>query len=542
MDFEKLKLDSEIVDAVKAAGYTEATKIQEQAIPKILDGEDVLASAQTGSGKTAAFLLPAIQKLKNSEGGGKGPKILILTPTRELAQQITEQAEKYSRNIKKLKTVCVVGGVPYHKQRAKLTRPYDILIATPGRLIDYMNQGKMNFGSLEFLVLDEADRMLDMGFLDSVNQILESTPKNKQTLLFSATLEGDILGIAKNFMNNPTKIVTHNSKEKHQNIDQKLLYVDNLSHKNDLLDHLLNAEDFTSAIIFTATKRHCDELADELEDKGFFAGALHGDLSQRQRTRTIKSLSNNKIQILVATDVAARGIDIPSISHVINFDLPRDIEDYVHRIGRTGRAGKDGIAISFAGSKDIHLVPKIEKYTGQTIKVIEIQGLEPKQKPKATGDNPKSRRGKPRRSARSDRGGRSDSRSRSRGSRDDRPSRGGRSESKGNFRSKDSRDERSSRGKEDRPSRGGRSESKGGFRSRDSRDDRPSRSKNTSRGRDSRDDRPSSKSRGNFKRDRNDSRSAKSNGKFREERPSRGRNSLNSKTRKVNTSGKSKRG
>ena len=398
MDFEKLKLDSEIVEAVESAGYTSPTKIQEKAIPLVLEGRDVLASAQTGSGKTAAFLLPSIQKLKNSERGGKGPKILILTPTRELAQQITVQAEKYSKNIRKMRTVCVVGGIPYHKQRAKLSRPYDILIATPGRLIDYIQQGKMNLSNLEFVVLDEADRMLDMGFLDSVNQILEKTPRKKQTLLFSATLEGEILNIAQNFMHDPVKVVAQGTKEKHQNIEQKLLYVDNLSHKNDLLDHLLNAEDFTSAIIFTATKRHCDELADELDDKGFFAGALHGDMSQRQRSRTIKSLTMDKIQILVATDVAARGIDIPSISHVINFDLPRDIEDYVHRIGRTGRAGKNGIAISFAGSKDVHLVPKIEKFTGQTINVIEIKGLEPKKKPVAQKqDKPKSRKGKMRR-------------------------------------------------------------------------------------------------------------------------------------------------
>ncbi|MCH9812142.1 DEAD/DEAH box helicase [bacterium] len=520
MDFEKLKLDSEIVEAVEAAGYTKPTKIQEEAIPKILEGKDVLASAQTGSGKTAAFLLPAIQKLKNNERAGKGPKILILTPTRELAQQITVQAEKYSKNIRKMRTVCVVGGIPYHKQRAKLSRPYDILIATPGRLIDYIQQGKMNLSNLEFMVLDEADRMLDMGFLDSVNQILEKTPKQKQTLLFSATLEGEILNIARNFMDDPVKIVAQGTKEKHENIEQKLLYVDNLSHKNELLDHLLNAEDFTSAIIFTATKRHCDELADELEDKGFFAGALHGDMSQRQRSRTIKSLTNDKIQILVATDVAARGIDIPSISHVINFDLPRDIEDYVHRIGRTGRAGKNGIAISFAGSKDIHLVPKIEKFTGQTIKVIEIQGLEPKQKPKATGDKPKSRKSKPRRSSR---GGRSESKFGNRGSRE-----GGRSESK--FGNRGSREGGRSESKfGNRGSReGGRSESK--FGNRGSREGGRSESKFGNRG--SREGGRSESKFGN-KNSREGRTFAKKRGSSRREDSPRNEGNFRSRTRKT---------
>ncbi|MCH9616905.1 MAG: ATP-dependent RNA helicase DeaD [Chlamydiia bacterium] len=458
MGFSKFELDEKIIKAITDAGYTKPSKIQEQAIPVALEGKDVRASAQTGTGKTAAFLIPALQKIIDSpKQGGKGPKLLVLTPTRELAQQITVQAEKYSKHLRNIRSVCVVGGVPYHKQQAKLNRPYDILIATPGRLIDYMNRGKVNFSNLEMIVLDEADRMLDMGFSEPVEEIISATPQNRQTLLFSATLKGEVLKLSQRFMKDPVEIVIHSDHEKHENIDQKLLYVDNLGHKNDLLDHILNAEDLKSAIIFTATKRHCDELVDELEDKDFAAGALHGDMNQRQRSRTIKMLKEGRFNILVATDVAARGIDISDISHVINFDLPRDTEDYVHRIGRTGRAGKTGIAISFAGSKDIHMVPRIEKYTGQAINVIEIAGLEPRCKPKATGEKKsKSRK----------RGGGSRSGNRSGGG--DRRSSGGRGGYGGGERrsaprsdSRDRSDRGNSSGGERRSSP--RGESRGGF-------------------------------------------------------------------------------
>ncbi len=395
MGFSAFDLDEQIIKAIEESGYSEPTKIQMESIPQILNKKDVRASAQTGTGKTASFLLPALNLLaKSPSRGGKGAKILILTPTRELAQQITVQAEKYSKYMSKIRSVCIVGGVPYHKQQAKLFAPHDILIATPGRLIDYMNRGKINFSNLEMLVLDEADRMLDMGFSEPVEEIISQTPKSRQTLLFSATLKGEVLKLSQKFMKDPVEIVVHSAHEKHENIDQKLLYIDNLSHKNDLLDHILNAEDMKSAIVFTATKRHCDELVDELTEKGFLASAIHGDMNQRQRSRTIKMLQERKIDILVATDVAARGLDISDITHVINFDLPRDPEDYVHRIGRTGRAGKTGTALSFAGSKDMHMVPRIEKFTGQTISIIEIKGLEPKQKPVAsTSDKSRSRGG-----------------------------------------------------------------------------------------------------------------------------------------------------
>jgi superfamily II DNA/RNA helicase len=438
MGFSKFKLKEEIIKAVEAAGYSEPTKIQEESIPKILEKLDIRASAQTGTGKTAAFLLPALDLIARSESrGGKGPKVLILTPTRELAQQITVQAEKYSKFLNNVRCVCVVGGIPYHKQQAKLSRPYDILVATPGRLLDYMDRGKVKFENVEMVVLDEADRMLDMGFQEPVEEIISQTPQSRQTLLYSATLKGDVLKLSQRFMKSPVEINIHSNTEKHANIVQKLHYVDNLGHKNELLDHILNAEDLDSAIIFTATKRHCDELVEELEEKGFDAGAIHGDMNQRQRSRTIEMLKQRKINILVATDVAARGIDVPSISHVINFDLPRDTEDYVHRIGRTGRANAKGIAISFAGSKDIHMVPRIEKYTGQTISVVEIKGLEPKSKPQSS-EKEKGR----------SRGGRGERRSSGggRGFEGKRESRG--SEGRRDF--KDFREKRESRGSDDR--------------------------------------------------------------------------------------------
>ena len=521
MGFSKFDLDENIIKAIEESGYTEPTKIQKEAIPKILDKKDVRASAQTGTGKTAAFLLPALNLLaKSSTRGGKGAKILILTPTRELAQQITEQAEKYSRYMSKIRSVCIVGGVPYHKQQAKLNAPHDILIATPGRLIDYMNRGKINFSNLEMLVLDEADRMLDMGFSEPVEEIISQTPKSRQTLLFSATLKGEVLKLSEKFMKDPLEIVVHSAHEKHENIEQKLLYIDNLGHKNDLLDHLLNAEEMRSAIVFTATKRHCDELVDELAEKGFLASAIHGDMNQRQRTRTIKMLQDKKIDILVATDVAARGLDINDISHVINFDLPRDAEDYVHRIGRTGRAGNKGIAISFAGSKDMHMVPRIEKFTGQPISIIEIKGLEPKQKPvasnadksrKSRGNSRPSRSGGDRNDRSSSRGPRTEGRSfdradsrpprtegRSFDRADSRPPRTeGRSFDRGDSRPPrtegrsfdrgDSRPQRTEgRSSESRDSKGPRGE----YRPSERRDDRP-RS----------DERKTSKSRGEFSND-----------------------------------------
>jgi len=402
MTFDTLSLHAQILKGLKEAGYSEPTKIQSKAIPKAVKGFDLRASAQTGTGKTAAFLLPALNRLLQpaaEQGKGKGPRILILAPTRELAMQIATQAEKYSKYLQRVKTVCIGGGVPYHTQLRKLSRPYDILVATPGRLIDFLEQKKINLSRVEMLVLDEADRMLDMGFLDPVEEIVSHTPSTRQTLLFSATLQGSVLKLSEKLLNKPMDIVVHSEREKHENITQKLHYVDDRFHKNRILDHILGKDDVQQAIIFTSTKRFADQLVLELRDKSHRAAALHGDMNQRQRTRTIGQLRDGKIKILVATDVAARGIDVNSISHVINFDLPRNTEDYVHRIGRTGRAGAKGTAFSFAAGQDVLSLKEIEKYTGQPVEVTVIPGLEPTPPKKSSkpGKGPRSGPAKKRR-------------------------------------------------------------------------------------------------------------------------------------------------
>lgn len=382
MSFEDLGLAPQIQQALVESGYTTPTKIQAKAIPEILKGVDVHASAQTGTGKTASFLLPSLQRLMTpSTKQGKGPRALILAPTRELAMQIETQANKYSQHLRRMKTICVMGGVPYHKQKRLMQKPYELLIATPGRLIDLMNQKLVDFSRVEIVVLDEADRMLDMGFLEPVETILQATPQSRQTLLFSATLEGNIVQLSKKFMQDPTEIVIHTPKTKQDHIKQILHFADDLTHKNRLLDHLLEKEEMRHSIVFIATKRAADRLVRELREKGHRASALHGDMNQRQRSRTLLQMRKDQISILVATDVAARGIDIQSITHVINFDLPRNVEDYVHRIGRTGRAGAKGTALSFVLPTESGQLKKIKKFTGQSIERLEIKGLEPRKSP-----------------------------------------------------------------------------------------------------------------------------------------------------------------
>lgn len=389
MAFEKLSLHPKILKALAKAGYQTPTKIQQEAIPKVLEGCDLRASAQTGTGKTAAFLLPALHRLCKDSKKWKGPRILILVPTRELAMQVTEQAVKYSKFIQRVKSVCVVGGVPYPKQIRNLSRPYDLLIATPGRLIDFIDRGKINFSQLEMLVLDEADRMLDMGFLEPVEQIVAATPSSRQTLLFSATLEGTVFKLSERLLNEPQEVRVQAKGERCDHIQQVIHFADDLKHKNRLLTHILNETQQT--IVFTSTKRHADQLARDLKDQDFRAAALHGDMNQRKRSQTILKLKTGKVRVLVATDVAARGIDVQSITHVINFDLPHNVEDYVHRIGRTGRAGAEGTALSLVSGRDGALVKKIESFTKQKIDVVEIPGLEPSPKKKRFSEPKKKR-------------------------------------------------------------------------------------------------------------------------------------------------------
>ncbi len=387
--FDQLNLHNDILKAVETEGYTEPTDIQKQAIPLVIEGQDLLASAQTGTGKTAAFLLPILNKIVTGERTG-GPRALVLAPTRELALQIETQAKKYSRYLRAFKTVCVLGGAPMSVQMRKLSKPFDLLIATPGRLIDFMDRKKVDITGIEVLVLDEADRMLDMGFIDPVKKIAAKTPSDRQTLLFSATMPKSVIKLAEHLLRDPTEVKIHHQHDKNENIQQNLHYADDLGHKNRLLDHILNEKSLSNAIVFTSTKRHASKLLRELQDKGYQTGAMHGDMSQRQRTRTITELKNGKINILVATDVAARGIDVKSITHVINFDMPQSVEDYVHRIGRTGRAGAKGTALSFVTRGESYFIKKIEKYTGQIIDPLVITGLEPKAPKKNQNSEPRN--------------------------------------------------------------------------------------------------------------------------------------------------------
>lgn len=380
--FATLGLHPAILKAVEDSGYTVPTPIQAEAIPAILEGHDLMASAQTGTGKTAAFILPSLHRIAEpSVIRSKGPRILVLTPTRELAQQVSDAATKYGKNMR-LKVVSILGGMPYPLQNKLLSGSVDILVATPGRLIDHIERGRIDFSRLEILIMDEADRMLDMGFIDDVERIAAATPETRQTLLFSATLDGVIGNLAQRLLKTPKRISVASTKEKHENIEQKLMYVDDLAHKNKLLDHILRDTELNQAIVFTATKRDADALADSLSAQGHAAAALHGDMTQRERNRTLVSLRRGLIRVLVATDVAARGIDVAGISHVINFDLPKFAEDYVHRIGRTGRGGATGVSVSFASSRDTVHLKKIERYTGQRIEAHTISGLEPKFKPR----------------------------------------------------------------------------------------------------------------------------------------------------------------
>jgi superfamily II DNA/RNA helicase len=396
--FAALGLNANLLRAIEATGYTEPTPVQEQAIPVALAGSDVLVSSQTGSGKTAAFMLPALHRLSAGQAAaGTGPRLLILTPTRELALQVTKAAEVYGKFLRRIKTVAILGGMPYPVQNRLLRQGIDVLVATPGRLLDHLQRGRIDFSRLEMLVLDEADRMLDMGFIDDIETIVAATPATRQTLLFSATLDGTVGKLAAKMTRSPKRIEISSAHARHENIEQRLHFADDLSHKNKLLQFLLRDASINQAVVFTATKRDADTLAHSLVASGFAAAALHGDMRQGERNRTLNAVRSGGVKVLVATDVAARGIDVLGISHVINFDLPRQAEDYVHRIGRTGRAGRQGVAISLASGKDIGAIRQIERYTAHPIPVHTIAGLEPRFAGRAPAKKPAGRRpGSPR--------------------------------------------------------------------------------------------------------------------------------------------------
>ena len=387
MSFNDLGLQEALTKAVTESGYDTATEVQALAIPAALAGHDMMVSARTGSGKTASFILPALQRVLIARGDNTkrrekgviyGPRILVLAPTRELAMQVAKAAATYGRHVQGLRVATVVGGVPYPAQIAALRGPLDILISTPGRLLDHLQSGRCILENVEMLVLDEADRMLDMGFIDDITTISQQIPATRQTVMFSATFAGSVGRLAQSLLREPKRIDVASHTDTHENIEQRLHWADNANHKNAMLDHILTQREMEQALVFTSTQRDADWLADRLADMGHAVASLHGGHPQGRRNRVLQGLRNKQLKILVATDVAARGIDVPSISHVINYGLPMKAEDYVHRIGRTGRAGRNGLAITLGERMDTGMIRRIQQFTTQNIPVAVIEGLEPK--------------------------------------------------------------------------------------------------------------------------------------------------------------------
>ena len=426
--FEKMALAPELLQAVSDLGFTQPTVVQEKCIPMAMQDlsdsaggarfTDLMVSSQTGSGKTAAFLLPVLHTLLAqrdqaqaqeradyekacAEAAARGeappkrprrkdptssrnfkaatPGALVLCPTRELAQQVAHDAIDLVRHCRGLRIANVVGGMPYQLQIARLQNA-GLVVATPGRLLDLQRSMQIKLEQVQFLVVDEADRMLDLGFADDLAEINQLTIERKQTMMFSATLAPRIQQLATRVMREPRRVQIDSPQEKHQNIKQVLFWADNAFHKRKLLDHWLRDTTINQAIVFASTQIECDGLAGDLQQAGFSAVALHGALNQGMRNRRLMALREGKVQILVATDVAARGIDVPTITHVFNFGLPMKAEDYTHRIGRTGRAGRDGLAITMAEFRDRRKIFDIEAYTRQQFKAETIPGLEPQQR------------------------------------------------------------------------------------------------------------------------------------------------------------------
>ncbi len=426
--FEKMGLAPELLQAVRDMGFSQPTPVQEKTIPLAMQAQDsqnasakftdLMVSSQTGSGKTAAFLLPVLHTLLKqqadavtkeredferacAEATAKGeaapkrprrkdptssrnfkaatPGALVLCPTRELAQQVAHDAIDLVRHCRGLRIANVVGGMPYQLQIAKLQNA-DLVVATPGRLLDLQRSMQIKLDQVQFLVVDEGDRMLDLGFADDLAEVNQLTIERKQTMMFSATLAPRIQQLATRVMRQPQRVQIDNPQDKHQNIKQVLFWADNANHKRKLLDHWLRDTSINQAIVFASTQIECDGLANDLQQDGFSAVALHGALNQGLRNRRLMALREGHVQILVATDVAARGIDVPTITHVFNFGLPMKAEDYTHRIGRTGRAGRDGLAVTLAEFRDRRKIFDIEAYTRQQFKAEVIPGLEPQQR------------------------------------------------------------------------------------------------------------------------------------------------------------------
>ena len=394
MSFNKLGLSPALLKSIQAKGYSNPSEIQQEAIPEILKGKDILAGAQTGTGKTAAFALPILHRLQNAESKRRRVRVLVLVPTRELASQVGESFRDYGSNLR-FRTSVLYGGVSINTQIDKIRKGVDIVVATPGRLLDHLNQKTLKLSELETFVLDEADRMLDMGFIRDIKKILKYLPDEKQNLLFSATFPNEIKALADNLLNAPKRIQVRSSNSTAEKVVQVVYPVDK-SRKRELLAHCIKEEGWFQVLVFSRTKHGANKLAQQLSKEGIDADAFHGNKSQAQRTRALKDFKDSKTQVLVATDIAARGIDINLLPQVVNFDLPYVPEDYIHRIGRTARAGQEGKAISLVSADEHKLLFDIEKLLNSPIPRKTIEGFEPTQNlsteaPKSRG----SRRRKP---------------------------------------------------------------------------------------------------------------------------------------------------
>ncbi|CAM4188991.1 DEAD/DEAH box helicase [Acinetobacter pragensis] len=488
--FADFSLDQSLQQALETLGFTTPTPVQEQSIPAAMEGKDLLVSSQTGSGKTAAFLLPTLNALAGEESAVPfkermkavtQPNILVISPTRELAQQVCQDAIAFVRHMKGVRVAAIMGGMPFGKQIQQL-KGAQVVVATPGRLLDLVNRRQIKLDKVDALIVDEADRMLDLGFSEDLEAISDLAANRKQTLMFSATFAPRIINLAERMMNDPVRIAIETGHSTNTDITQTLHWTDGFEHKKKLLTHWLSAEDVDQAVVFASTQEDTDMLAEELAEAGLSVVALHGAMPQTVRNRRLRSIREGRAKILVATDVAARGLDVPTISHVINFGLPMKNEDYVHRIGRTGRAGRTGKAITLATYRERGKIRALEDYLDARLEVSEIEGLEPSPPP-ARGSRDGGGRGR-------DGGGRG------RGGRDG--GRGGfgggrRFEGESNFKRREGGDDRPRRSYDDkprgdRPSFGGedrprrefnsdRPRREGGFGDRPQRsfDDRPKR-------------------------------------------------------------------
>ncbi|MGX5700849.1 DEAD/DEAH box helicase [Acinetobacter kookii] len=399
--FADFSLDESLTQALEGLGFTTPTPVQEQAIPAALEGKDLLVSSQTGSGKTAAFLLPTLNALANQDTfvpfkermkAITQPSILVISPTRELAQQVCQDAIAFVRHMKGVRVAAIMGGMPFGKQIQQL-KGAQVVVATPGRLLDLVNRRQIKLDKVDSLIVDEADRMLDLGFSEDLEAISDLAVNRTQTLMFSATFAPRIINLAERMMNDPERIAIETGHSTNTDITQTLHWTDGFEHKKKLLTHWLNEEDLDQAVVFASTQEDTDMLAEELSEAGLSVVALHGAMPQTVRNRRLRSIREGRAKILVATDVAARGLDVPTISHVINFGLPMKNEDYVHRIGRTGRAGRTGKAITLATYRERGKIRALEDYLETRLNVSEIEGLEPSPPPaRGSRDGGRSRR------------------------------------------------------------------------------------------------------------------------------------------------------